>query len=51
VMAQVGCIHGDGGGILLQVAHDLRRCCGVPTSASTSQICDAQETWRAAPLT
>lgn len=42
VMTQVGCVHGDSGGFFSVLRMISRRCCGVPTSASTSQICDAR---------
>ncbi len=44
MMAQVRGIHGNGGRLLLQAAHQRLPLPAVPTSASTSQICDAHET-------
>lgn len=50
MMAQIGRIHGNGGGCCRRRRISACRCSTLPTFASTSQICDAHETWRAAPL-
>jgi hypothetical protein len=50
MMAQVGVFMAMAGGCCCRRRISACRCPAVPTSASTSQICDAHETWRAAPL-